>query len=244
MPNRTELDHIVERQVSAWGSQERLRDEIGKSVVDDLRSRGGGPWVTVSMQLGSGGGELALAIAARLGWQVFNKELLQAPANRMHIREGILSRLDGHAKGALQDYLEHLFVPDYPGRPAYIREMMAVLWTVAREGRAVIVGRGANWLLDPSEGLRVRVIAPADLRADRLVKAGLLSAGDVQRRIKEDDADRVAFIRQAFNKDIDDPFGYDLILNRGSIEHDAAVAAVLAALERKLEHRRELQRTV
>lgn len=244
MPNTTELDHIVERQVSAWGSQERRRGEIGKSVVEDLRARVGGPWVTVSMQLGSGGGELAVAIAARLGWQMFNKELLQATANRMHVREGILSRLDGHATGALQDYLEHLFVPDYPGRPAYIREMMAVLWTVAREGHAVIVGRGANWLLDPSDGLRVRVIAPVDMRVDRLVGAGLFSAADAQRRIKEDDADRAAFIRQAFRKDIDDAFGYDLILNRGTLEHEAAVDSVLAALARKLVHRREVQRIV
>lgn len=243
MYNPTELDQIVQRQVSAWDSQERLREETVKSVRDDLHPRGGGPWVTVSLQLGSGGVELAAAVAARLGWQVFNKELLQAIASRMHVRERILSRLDGHATGALQDYLDHLFVPDYPGRPAYLREMLAVLWTVARKGQAVMVGRGANWLLDPGDGLRVRVIAPAEMRVAWLVRTGT-PAAEAQRRIREDDADRAAFIRQAFKKDIDEPLGYDLVVNRGALEHEAAVESVLAAAGRKLEHRLELQRAL
>jgi hypothetical protein len=243
MHNSTELDQIVERQISTWDSQERLREETGKKVSGGLRPRGGGPWVTVSLQLGSGGVELATAVAARLGWQVFNKELLQAIASRMHVRERILARLDGHATGALQDYLDHLFVPDHPGRPAYLREMLGVLWTIAREGHAVIVGRGANWFLDPGDGLRVRVIAPSGTRVEWLARTGTLSAAEAQRRIKEDDADRAAFIRQAFKQDIDEGLGYDLVINHAALGHDAAIDSVLAALGRKLEHRRGVQRT-
>ena len=244
MHNPTDLDRIIERQISTWDSQERSREKTGKRVVGDLRPRGNGPWVTVSSQLGSGGVELGASIAARLAWQVFNRELLQAIAERMHVREKVLSRLDGHAIGAVQDYLDHLFVRDHPGRPAYLREMVGVLWTVAREGHAVIVGRGANWLLDPGDGLRVRVIAPASLRAERLVRRETLSPADAERRIRADDADRAAFIRQAFHKDIDDALGYDLVINRGTLEHEAAVESVLVAIARKLEHRRELQQAI
>ena len=244
MHTPTELEQIIERQISTWDSQERLREQTGKRVLGDLHPRGGGPWVTVSSQLGSGGVELATSVAMRLGWQSFNKELLQAIASRMDARERVLSRLDGHATGALQDYLDHLFVPGYPGRPAYLREMLGVLWTVAREGHAVIVGRGANWLLDSSHGLRVRVVAPAGMRAERLIRRETLSAAEAQRRIKADDADRAAFIRQTFQQDIDDALGYDLVINRGTLEHEAAVESVLAGLVRKLEHRSEVQQAV
>jgi cytidylate kinase len=244
MHKPTELDQMIERQVSTWDSQERLREQTGKRVRSDSHPHGGGPWVTVSLQLGSGGVDLAAAVAARLGWQLFNKEFLHAIASRMHVRERVLSRLDGHAIGALQDYLDHLFVPGHPGRPAYLREMLAVLWSIAREGQAVIVGRGANWLLDPGDGLRVRVIAPASMRVEWLLRAETLTPAEAQRRIKEDDADRAAFVRQTFNKDIDDALGYDVIINRGTLEHAAAVDSVLAALERKLEHRSELRRAL
>jgi cytidylate kinase len=241
MHNPAELEQLIERQMSTWDSQKRLREHAGQRVRGERRPRSGGPWVTVSLQLGSGGAELAAAVAARLGWHVFNKELLQAIASRMHVRERVLSRLDGHATGALQDYLDHLFVPDHPGRPAYLKELLGVLWTVAREGQAVIVGRGANWLLDPNDGLRLRVIAPAEMRAQWLARTEKLSAADAHHRINEDDADRAAFIRQAFKKDIDDALGYDLVINRGVLEHEAAVESVVVALGRKLEHRTELQ---
>jgi cytidylate kinase len=238
MHNPTELERIIERQISTWDSQERRREQTGKRVRGELRPPGGGPWVTVSLQLGSGGVELATAVAARLGWHVFNKELLQTIASRMHVRERVLSPLDGHAIGALQDYLDHLFVPGHPGRPAYLREMVGVLWSIAREGHAVIVGRGANWILDPGDGLRVRVVAPADMRAQRLARMEKLSAAVAHRRIKDDDADRAAFVRQAFHKDIDDATGYDLVINRGVLEHEAAVESVLGACGLKLAHRR------
>jgi len=106
------------------------------------------------------------------------------------------------------------------------------------------VGRGANWLLDPNDGLRLRVIAPAEMRAQWLARTEKLSAADAQHRINEDDADRAAFIRQAFKKDIDDALGYDLVINRGVLEHEAAVESVVVALGRKLEHRSELQQAL
>lgn len=244
MSKPAEPNRIVERQVTTWDSHERQGEEVSKSAIAAHRPRGRGPWITVSLQLGSGGVELGTAVAERLGWRLFNKEILHAIAARMQVREGTLSRIDGHAIGALQDYLDHLFVPDHPGRSAYMRSMSEVLSTIARDGCAVIVGRGANWLLDPADGLRVRVIAPDAMRIGRLLRSGTLSAVEAGRRIRYDDADRAAFVRQAYNKDIADPLGYDLVINRGALEHDAAVASLIAALESKLAHRPEAQPVV
>ena len=240
MPKPTERDELVERQVTTWASHERQSEETSKIAVTQP-PRGGGPWVTVSLQLGSGGVQLGTAVAERLGWRLFNKEVLHAIADRMHIRAGTLSRIDGHAVGALQDYLDHLFVEDHPGRIAYVKTMVGVVANVAHEGRAVIVGRGANWILDPADGLRVRVIAPEGMRVERLVQTTAISAAEAQRQVLHDDADRAAFVRQAFNKDVADPLGYDLVINRGVLDHEAAVASVIAALESKLSHRLDVQ---
>jgi hypothetical protein len=234
MIHTPEIDHIVERQVGLWDTLQR--SNAADDPLAGLKSSPGtgGPWVTVSMQLGSLGAALADGVGARLGWQVFNKAIVQAIASKTHTRERILSRLDGQAVGTLHDYIAHLFVADHLDRPAYLVEMVKVLWTIAREGRAVIVGRGANWLLDPQCGVRVRVVAPFEIRAERIARAENLTATHAYRRLKQDDTDRAAFVRQTFKRDIDEVTGYDLVVNTGALELGAAVETVVAALEHKI----------
>ena len=119
-----------------------------------------GPYVTVSRQLGTGGRELARRLAERLGWQLFDKEIILAIAEQTHTREKIISRLDEKAIGMFDDLLARWFSADSVGPSDFVREMMQVIWALARNGQAVLVGRGANWLLDPRYGLRVRIVAP------------------------------------------------------------------------------------
>jgi hypothetical protein len=63
---------------------------------------------------------------------VFDKEILGEIAKNTNTREEVLSRLDEHAVGAFEDHVTHLFVPENLGHPAYVREMMRVLWAIAR----------------------------------------------------------------------------------------------------------------
>jgi cytidylate kinase len=233
MVHRPDLEHIIERQISVWDTRARLQPEAEQPQL--LRPRRvGGPWVTISTELGSSGVELAEAVGTRLGWQVFNKQILEAIAEKMNARELILSRLDEHAIGRLQDYFAQLLVFDDPGQPAYLLEMMRVLWAIARKGQAVIVGRGANWLLEAEGGLRVRVIAPFEKRVKWMMGKETLSIADAERRLHESDVDRAAFIRQVFRQSIDEPLGYDLIVNMGTLDVPAAAETVVAALSQKV----------
>ena len=105
--------------------------------------------------------------------------------------------------------------------------MVRVIWGIARQGNAVIVGRGANWILDPLCGLRVRVMAPLEHRLQQLPEA-------TKRGVLERDAEQVSFIQRVYGKCIDDPEGYDLMLNMQSMDFETAVDVVIAALRKKL----------
>jgi cytidylate kinase len=193
-----------------------------------------GPWITISTQLGAGGPELASGLGARLGWQVFDKEILGEIAKNTNTREKVLSRLDDHAVGAFEDYVNDLFVPGNLGRSAYALEMMRVLWAIARQGQAIMLGRGANWLLHPQYGLRVRAIAPVETRVLWLTRMQAMTTADAIRRVEEDNADRAKFTRQVYKQDIDNPLGYDLVVNLGALDLEPAVELVAAALSSKL----------
>jgi cytidylate kinase len=211
-----------------------MKVERRTSVGDALEHHTEGPWITISTQLGAGGAELAAQLGKRLGWQVFDKEIVEQIARSTNTKEKLLSRIDDHAVGAFEDYVSHLFVPGSLGRSAYVLEMTRVLWAIARQGDAIMLGRGANWLLDSQYGLRVRAIAPVEKRVARVARREAISLADATHRVEADNADRARFTRQVYKKDIDDPLGYDLVVNLGTLDPAAAVELVVAALTAKV----------
>jgi len=228
------VDRLLDRQMNLWEIRKRLAAEGGEPARRELAHLEQGPWITLSKARASGWEEVAARVAVHLGWQIFDKEILDAISRRAHSREAILSRLDEKGIWWLEDTLSRLAAPAYPGQPAFLIEMRKVILALGRQGRTILVGRGANWLLDPAYGLRVRIIAPAAYRAARLAEREKLSPEGARRRIQEDDTALAAFIRQVYQRDIDDPEGYDLIINLGSLGHEAASDAIVAALRRKL----------
>ena len=234
MNDSSHVGHLINRQVSLWESKQRVKVEGGAAVLHTLAHLPEGPWITISTQLGAGGPELARGLGVRLGWQVFDKEILGEIAKNTNTREKVLSRLDDHAVGAFEDYVANLFVPGNLGRSAYVLELMRVVWAIARQGQAIMLGRGANWLLDPRYGLRVRAIAPVEKRAARLMRTQAMSEADAIRRVEEDNLDRAKFTRQVYKQDIDNPMGYDLVVNLGTLDVEPAVEVVAAALSSKL----------
>lgn len=228
MASGKHIEQIIERQAKFWEVRQRLTDEGGEAARQALAHLGEGPWITVSKQLGSGGVELAQRIGEEMGWQVFDREILIAISENTKLKETVLSRMDERAIGAFNDYIVQLLVPSDPGQLTFVREMVRVIWGIARQGNAVIVGRGANWFLDPQYGLRIRVMAPLEFRMSRLSEV-------TAKQLQERDAEQVSFIQRVYGRSIDDPEGYDLMLNMESIDFETGVDIVMAALRTKLQ---------
>jgi cytidylate kinase len=228
------LDQLINRQMTLWDVRQKLARSGGKEALQELAHLQEGPWITLSREPGSGGRELAGKLAGRLGWQVFDRELLSAIAQHNPAREKLLSRLDEHAVDALQEFLSSVLAHERVSRTAYIHEVIQVVWTLARQGRAILVGRGANWLLDQRYGLRVRTVAPKEFRIARIARQRKIDPALARQALLREDQDVAAFIRQTFHREIDDPMGYDLILNLGTLDPEVAADTVVTTLRRKL----------
>jgi cytidylate kinase len=228
------LERLLERQGRLWELRRALSDAGGETARERLAHLAEGPWVTLSKQVGCGGVLVGRAIAERLGWQVFDREILDAISREAHTVDRVTARLDGRAVGVLEDYLSRLLVPGDPGQPAFVRQMMRAVWAIGRQGQAVLLGRGANWVLDPRFGLRVRAVAPKEQRIACVARDEGLDPAAARRRVDAEDDDKARFIRQVYRQDIDDPLGYDLTLNLGALDVDTAAETIVAALTRKL----------
>ena len=233
MPDSPHIEQIIERQMRLWEMGKRLAEEGGDTAREALVHLREGPWITVSRQLGAGGSALAKDLAERLGWQTFNHEIIRLIAAETDSREQILKRLDERSWNQFRDYFTQMLIGS-PGRSGFVLEMTRVMWGLAREGKAVLLGRGANWFLDPRYGLRLRVIAPKEYREANLVEKWGVEAQDARRMIRESDAEKAAFIRQTFDREIDDPLGYDMVLNLGTLDRETALEITVDALGRKL----------
>ena len=77
-------------------------------------------------------------------------------------------------------------------------------------------------------------MAPLEIRARRVAEREHISLSKAQHRVEQTDAERAAFIREAFGKDVNSPEDYDLVLNMGDLSCEGAAEIVLAKLQTKL----------
>jgi cytidylate kinase len=210
---------IVEEQILRWQMLHREPEEKKASMT-----------ITISRDPGSGGRIIAEKLAEKLGFQVFQREVLHAMAKDANVSEYLLNTLDEKGLSVLEDWISSLIYERHLWPDQYLRHLMKVVGAIGKHGRAVIVGRGANFILPPEKQFRVRITAPQKLRIEHVAHHFNVPKEEAKRRVIRTESDRRAFIRKYFNSDIADPVNYDLTLNTETLSVDNAVNVVSAAL--------------
>jgi len=142
----------------------------------------------------------------------------------------LLATLDERGLSILEDWISSLVYDRHLWPDQYLRHLMNVIGTIGKHGRAVVVGRGANFVLPLEQRFRVRVTASQRLRIENVARDYNLSPEEAKRRVIKTESDRKAFIRKYFNADIANPTNYDLIINTETLTVDNAVDVIGAAL--------------
>lgn len=186
--------------------------------------------IAISRESGAGGGELAREIGARLGWHVYDRELVDLIANEAGIRAELLESIDEKRSHWLVECLEAFAGVRVIAGEAYARQLAETLLAVSVHGHAVIVGRGSTMILPPETTLRVRFVAPLEDRIERVSRRLALSATQSKRRVRQVDRDRAQFVKQYFQESVGDEHLYDLVLNTARFTKEQAAEIVVAAL--------------
>jgi len=217
------VTELVEEQFQRW-----QRGSQGTEPPAEPRPR---PIVTISRTHASGGVEFARLLAERLGFTFWHKELVREIATNAHLSERLIAAMDEHRRDRVAEVVRNLTLVDSAASSApYIVALIKALRGIAALGGAVIVGRGAQYVLDPGELFRVRLVAPLEQRIEQLVGQGRSSA-DASKEIAAIDADRRGFIKGYFKHDPEDALEYDLTINLGTIPRDTAADLVITAMK-------------
>ena len=217
------IDQIVDEQVKKWGFEHREKTEHTAAIN----------MLTVSREPGSGGKLIAKGIAERLGFDLFHQEMIHEMALSAKVSSRVLESLDEKGLSMLDDWVSVVIKQQHLWPDEYLQHLLKVVGTIGKHGNAVLVGRGANFILPSETTLRLRVIAPSAFRAKKVAATYDLPLKQAEQRILNTDSSRRAFIRKYFHKEVSDPIHYDVVINTAIIELDEAVECVCRIVELK-----------
>jgi cytidylate kinase len=166
------------------------------------------------------------------GWKVWDREIIDALAESVNMRREMIEALDENVHSWLEQVVRDVFGVTTMETFAYRRHLAQVLLSIAHQGNAVIVGRGANFLL--KHGLNVRLRASRDFRVRETMTGENMNREQAEKRVREIDKRRAEFTRSVFERDIDDIEAYDMILRTDILGFDVAAAAIVAATKAKI----------
>ena len=207
--------------------------------------------ITIARQIGSGGEEIASELAQALGVQLIERQIIEAAASAAGVSadtiaqaekvpsllERMLEYLGQHAGGLdpVGDFSMEGAVTAGAFNPAMTTEgyrqlIEDVLRRTATESDAVIVAHGGNVVLrEVPYVLKVMICAPVRVRSQRLQEMEHISAEEAEKRVRDDDKQRIDYFQTYYKVNWVNPALYDLTVNTNRIDTQTAVNLIRSA---------------
>ncbi len=224
------LESIVNRQIRKWELEKKKAVEQGEEAPKPK------PVITVSRQRGSRGSYFAEKLAERLDYQLFHREIIDFICRDSGSRRKLIESLDEHVRPQLQLWLEGILKGRIVDTSDYMQWLVKSIFSIASHGGAVIVGRGANFILKLNGGFHIRIVAPRSCRISNLIEYAKMTVKEAEKEIENSDRERKDYIHKNFDCDIDDATAYDLILNTAYFDIESALDIAEASLYKKMEN--------
>ena len=228
------VEDLVRAQVAlyqAYDLRAKREERSGRGKEGKLSY---GPYLLISREKGAGGSAVGQLAGKRLGWQVFDNEIVDAIAQRARVRRELVESLDERDRETIRDAVEGLLHPQPMETSGYLANLHEIFLTLGHQGDVVIVGRGAHLILPSQFGLRVRMVAPVEVRVRRIASGDKMSLKAARLAVEKSDRERATLARRQYGQNVADPANQDLTINTAELSVESAAEIVLAALQRKL----------
>ncbi len=185
--------------------------------------------IAVSREAGARGGSIARRVGRKLGWQVYDQELLEYMAQEAIVSQGVLdappTAPTDWVEARLQQLIREKALSDHPT----IVNLARVVLTLGAQGQAVLLGRGAGCLLPRETTLAVRFIAPVKERIAYMSQWMRLPIEEATERVRLSDERRREFVVNNFRRDPNEVHQYDMILNSSLLGEDVCAELIVQA---------------
>lgn len=219
------LSRLVEKQMRNWELARSQRISTPTPKREEVED-----FLCISRMVGVDDRKVATLVGERLGWPVFDREILEAMAGDDDFRRQIYTSMDQRDLSWWEEALRSLMDRDFV-RNDYFHRLCETLLSLARQGNSVFLGRGADLVLPRNRGFRVRLVAPLTARAERFAEITGLAPKKARDEIRRIEKERAEFLQRHFGVGADDPLRYDITINLEGFSHEQAVDLILQARE-------------
>jgi cytidylate kinase len=162
--------------------------------------------VAISREMGSGGYEIAAAVAKALDYEYIDRQILLHAARVHEVPEEKIVDVADRRLSLWERFDEE--------KRRYLAFIEAAYYTFAERGNIVTAGRGGPFFLrNVTHAVRVRIMAPFEVRVRREMARETLDMKTATARVREYDRELSGRIDYLFGLDWTLPENYDLVIN-------------------------------
>ena len=195
----------------------------------------GGLTIALSREAGARGAVIARLVGERLGWPVYDQEQLEFLSQDPVARENLLDDLSPECVQWFERQMAELHQPlKLEVNPA-LAQLIRLIVGLGARGEAVILGRGAGYVLPRRSTLNVRAISPLPERIAFMSQRLRLPAEEAARKVAEQDARRMEFVRTQLRQPATEIHHYDLLLNTSFLGEETCAELVVQAAKLRWE---------
>ena len=202
--------------------------------------------ITISREIGTGGGSVGRKLAEKLNVNYINKQLMQALEEKFNLTSGGIEHLKNKKKNWFTDLFEQVspstkatmkvggytfsrgFQEAITVEDVYNAEK-EILNALADEGSCIITGRSAFFVLkDRPNKVDIFITASKERRIERIMTKQNVSREEAVRLIKTIDEGRDNYVKRYTGLSRYDMRNYDLILDMDYLTEDEAVEKIIS----------------
>jgi cytidylate kinase len=192
--------------------------------------------ITIEREYGCGGAAIAARLAERLGWKLWDHLITEEIARLAKVDAATVRRCDERMDSRLHRLAKSFWRGSYERGSALgdqvfdtdcmMSWMQDIANRIAREGNAVVVGRGTPYLLrENPDTFHVFLYAPRAEKIRRTMAEGH-SEEEAEDLVDSVDRERVAYVKHYFNADWPTRSLYHLMLNTG-VGNESVVQTIM-----------------
>ena len=180
--------------------------------------------ITIEREYGCGAASIAAQLANHLGWKLWDHLLTEEVARLANVERSAVKRCDERMDSRLHRFAKAFWRGSYERNSGALGSqvfdtdrmmsmMQEIMDKIGREGNAVIVGRGAPYLLrENPEAFHVFLYAPRSEKIRRIVADGH-SREEALEQVDTVDRERIAYVKHYFNADWPTRSLYHIMVN-------------------------------
>lgn len=220
---RRSEDKLVAQQGRRWELDRELMRQV---EGDEAKAHTHAPVITISRDMGAGGVTTGQIIANTLGFAFYDREILERIAVETGASKEFLARYDEGGRDVVSSMMLGFLDTRNITDAEYARSLYRVMKEIAAKGSAVIIGRGGQCVL--RDAIKIRLVAPFDLRVQRMALVRNVSEKEAETIVLESDHGKRRFLRHFFGCNPSESLLYDLVINTGTLSLDHAAELIVA----------------